>query len=99
MIQPDAAGMGTSRHAAGGIYQQGASRYLFATRNKFAAFFAVARNGATWAGSVGPVNVKSVKFDSCIGIGSSGGFNVGMQLIELPWYRGVPGSFKIMTLH
>lgn len=68
----------------------GQERWAFSTTNRFAAFFALSQDGLVWTGNVGPANIPLKKFDSCIGLGATNTFPVGMRLLTLPWFRFNP---------
>ena len=82
------------------VLDPGQKKHAFSTTNEFAAFYAESEDGAIWGGPVGPVYVYRDAFNSCLKIGSSAAIKrVGMQQIQLPWFRGNPLAVQTVNLN
>lgn len=72
---------------------------VFSTTNRYAAFHAIADDGAYWSGSYGPVSITWDCFDLCLNIG--GTFiddEVGMRLINLGRWHWMRTARHTVTL-
>jgi len=71
--------------------EPGQEVWAFSTTNEYCCAYAEAADGAVWSGDYGPVYVYQHAFDSCVNIGASDAIDeVGMFLMDLPWYRWNP---------
>jgi len=74
--------------------------WAFSTTNEFAYFYAESADGAVWTGDYGPVYVYADAFNSCLNIGSTAAIKtVGMQQIDLPWFRWNPEAVHTVNLN